>query len=215
MSTLKNIMLSGLASLFLAFAAHAQGTSDSAFTSFGISGGISMPIGDWAKSRVAPSVNFFGMGMAFQADLELRIGRRWTLALAGGYTDLSGSDWEDYVASKGENVTVSAYSVHFAVLLRPHILLTRPNILRIELGPALLLASGGETYQGRAYTYDFLKESAFGVRAGLEYTRLLTDDIGVTAQAGVIVFPSGIEYVDGMTRTILSLPVTIGIRFLF
>ena len=193
----------------------AQNAADSAATSFGLSGGFSWPLGGWSKSRIEPSTNLFGRGFAFEADLDLAIGRRWTLGIAGGYAGLDGSDWQEFVASKGSGLSVSAYEVHFAILLRPHVHLTRPNIVRIEFGPALLLASGTETYQGRIYQYDFLKKTALGVRGGIEYCRLVSEYIGVSLHAGIMVFPSGVEYVDGYTQNIISLPVTLGVRFLF
>lgn len=208
-------LLIGMAYLTAVPAALAQDTLQVASTSLGIYGGFSGPVGDWAKSRVVPSVNLFAMGPAFQADLDVAIGRRWTLALGFGYATLNGGDWEDYVASKGERIAISGSAIHFALLLRPHILIKGPDILRIELGPALLLADGSETYQGRTYTYDFLKRTAFGVRGGIEYTRYLTESLGASVNAAIIAFPSGIEYIDGRDQTIISLPVTLGVRFLF
>ncbi len=201
----------------LAFAssALAQDTLQRAATSFCLGGGLSWPVGAWAESRVVPSVNFFSTGPSFQADLDVAIGRRWTMAVSFGYASLSGRDWENYVAGKGERVSVSASTIHFALLLRPHLIMNGPNILRLELGPALLLADGSETYQGRAYTYDFLPKTAFGARGGIEYTRLLTESIGASLNAAIIVFPSGVQYIDHQEQTIISLPVTLGVRFLF
>lgn len=215
MSTRALVLLIGFACLALAPAAPAQDTLRQASTSLCLGGGLSWPVGAWAESRINPSVNFFSMGPSFQADLDVAIGRRWTLALGFGYTSLSGKEWEDYVASKGERVSVSASTIHFALLLRPHLLINSQNMLRIELGPALLLADGSETYQGRAYTYDFLPKTAFGVRGGVEYTRFLTESIGVSVNAAIIVFPSGVQYIDRQEQTIISLPVTLGLRFLF
>ena len=215
MSALVRCSLIGLIFLVMASGVFGQDIPQGAASSLGLRGGFSWPLGDWARSRIEPSVNFFAMGVSFDADLELAIGKRWTVAISGGYASLNGKDWENYVASNGGQITVSAYAVHFALLLRSHVLLTRPDILRIEFGPALLLASGSETYQMRAYKYDFLTKPEFGVRGGIEYTRLLTDFIGVSLDAAVLVFPSGVEYVDGESRTVVSLPVTLGVRFLF
>lgn len=207
--------LIGLALLGSASIAQAQDSLQHAATSLSLGGGLSWPIGSWAESRINPSVSFFSMGPSLQADLDVAIGRRWTLAVAFGYESLSGSDWENYVASKGERVTVSASAMHFALLLRPHLLIKGPNILRIELGPALLLANGSETYNGRGYTYDFLQKTTFGVRGGVEYTRLLTESIGASINAAIIVFPSGVQYIDNQEQTIVSLPVTLALRFFF
>jgi len=142
------------------------------------------------------------------------IGSRWTLALVFGYAPLSGGDCEDYLASKGGTIAVSAYALLLSVLLRPHILLKRPDILRIEVGPALLLANDSETHRTRTYQYDFLTESAFGFRGGIEYTRLLTEFLVISMNAGILVFPSGVEYVAGESQTLVSIPVTLGVRFL-
>ena len=215
MSTRAFQLLIGIALLASAPAALAQDTLETSTTSLFLGGGISWPLGAWAQSRVTPSVYFFSRGPSFQADLDVAIGRRWTLALAFGYSSLSGDEWEAYVAGKGQKVTVSASTIHFALLLRPHILIKRPNMLRIELGPALLLADGSETYQGRAYTYDFLPKTAFGLRGGIEYTRFLTESLGASVNAAIIAFPSVVKYIDRQEQTIISLPVTLGIRFLF
>lgn len=215
MSTAAIRFLTGFVCLTAVPAVFAQDTLRVASTSLAIYGGFASPFGDWAKSRVKPSVSLFAMGPTFQADLDVAIGRRWTLALGFGYASLNGGDWEEYVASRGERLTVSGSAIHFALLLRPHLLLKWPDLLRIELGPALLLADGSEKYQGRNYAYDFLHKTTFGVRGGIEYTRFLTESLGASVNAAIIVFPSGVEYIDGQDQTIISLPVTLGLRFLF
>ncbi len=208
-------LATGLVCLMLVPGAMAQDSLQRASSSLGLLGGFSWPLGDWAKSRVDPSASLFVAGPSFHADLEVGIGSRWTLAFAFGYASLNGGDWEECVSSKGGAIEVSAYAMHLAVLLRPHILLKKTDIVRIEVGPALLLASGSETYEGRTYQYDFLKESCFGFRGGVDYTRLLTESLGISLNAAILVFPSGVEYVAGESQTILSLPVTLGVRFLF
>ncbi len=183
--------------------------------SLGLRGGLSWPLGSWAASRINPNVNFFIQGGTFDADIELNIGKRLTLALAGGYSNLNGSDWEEYVASKGGSVKVTASAFHLALLLRPHVLVTRTDLLRIELGPAILWPKGSETYQGRSYSYDFLQSSSWGVRGGVEYTRFLTETFGVSICAAVLVFPSGVKYLSSETQSYVSLPITVGFRVAF
>ncbi len=183
--------------------------------SFGVRGGMSFPLGEWMASPSNASVDMFGSGYSFEADLDFAIGSSWTLGFAFGYMNLDGSAWEDYVSRQGEKLDVSAHDISIAVLLRPHLIATYPDFLRLEFGPAGLFASGEETYQGTTFQYDFLNDFSLGFQGGVEYTRYISDVIGLSAHAAFIVFPTGIEYLNGEKRTVMALPVTLGFRFMF
>jgi hypothetical protein len=193
------------------------GQTDTGFvkSSLGISIGRSWMGGDWSKSRIAPAVNLFTGGLALEADLEFRLSDRLTLAVIGSYAALDGSDWENYTRSKGDNVSVRASMILAGVMLRPFIKTSKPDLIRVEFGPVALFASGEESFQGRVYAYDFFSSFKIGARGGIEYDRVLSDDIAISVRVAGIFVPSGIEYGDGESRTVIALPVTAGIRFFF
>jgi hypothetical protein len=192
----------------------AQPVPDSARTSLGIRAGYVWPFGEWTKSVVAPTVDLVGISPGFEADLEFRIASRWTLGVEGGYSSLNGSNWEEYAAGTGDKLSVSGSFIHFALLLRPHLLVGSPNIVRVEVGPAMLLANGEEKLDGQTYTYDFLSSTSFGVQAGVEYIHVFNETVAVSLKAAGLFFPSAVQYVGGRSNTIIMMPVSAGIRFL-
>jgi len=192
-----------------------QTDNESARSSVGLRGGYAWTPGEWADSRVAQGVAIFGGGLSFGGDIEFRLSTKLTLALDGGYTIFDGSDWEAYAESKGDHLSVTASMFYAAVLLRPHVKVTGSDRLRLELGPVVVFPDGKETFGGKTYAYDFYGTTRFGGMGGIEYQRLLNEDIAATVRASVIIVPSGVKYADGESRTLIALPVTIGIRFFF
>jgi hypothetical protein len=173
-----------------------------------------MPLGDWHQSPSAPSVNLIVGNFAIEGDLEFAIGDRWTLAVEAGYTGLNGSDWEEYVRAQGDVISVSGSFTHIALLLRPHLKVTRPDIIRGEFGAAVIFASGHEVYSGKTYPYDFLGGTSFGMQGGLEYMRVLSNSVALTLKASVLFFPVAVQHVGGPAQGMLWVPVTAGVRFL-
>jgi hypothetical protein len=203
-------------SFVLTFApgAFGQTDADSATSSIGLRVGYCWPLGGWRMSPVASSVELISGSFAFEGDLDFRIGNRWTLGVEGGYSALNGSAWEEYASGKGDRVSISGSFVHFALLLRPHIKVRRPDIIRMEIGPALLLSHGEEIFEGRTYPYDFLNGVSFGVQGGIEYIRVLNESLAATVKVSGMFFPSAVQRVGGASDSIVLLPVTVGIRFL-
>jgi len=187
---------------------------DSARSSVGLRVGYSWPMGNWNKSPVAPSVNLIGGNVEFEGDLDFAVSNLWTLGVEGGYSSLNGTAWEEYASGLGDRVVVSGSFLHFAVLIRPHIKITQSYWIRLEAGPALLLASGQETFAGRTYPYDFLRGTNFGVQAGLEYVRVLDESFALSIKASCLFFPSSVQHIGGATSSMLFVPVTAGIRFI-
>ncbi len=191
-----------------------QTGADSARSSLGLRASYFQPLGDWRNSPVSSSVNLFDASIAFEGDLDFRIANRWTLGVEGGYSPLNGSAWEEYALKKGDTISVSGSFVHFAILIRPHIMVGGPDVIRFEVGPALLLAHGEETYGRRTYPYDFLGEVSFGVQGGVEYMRIFNDGLAASLKMSGLFFPSVVKYIGGATRSAIILPVSVGIRFL-
>ncbi len=219
MSSTKAVLLSCFA-VVVAFPPHLWGqvvgesVGSPARTSLGLRAGYVWPLGMWNKSRVDPAVNLIGGSFGFEGDLEFAIADRWTLGIEGGHLSLNGSEWEEYVAGKGERITLSGSFTHFAVLLRPHFNVTGSDIIRVEFGAAVLIASGQEELSGRIFEYDFLGSPSFGAQGGLEYIRLLNNSLALSFKVKGMFFPSAVDYMDGGTNDIIMVPVTVGVRLL-
>ena len=192
-----------------------QSKDDSARNSIGVRIGYSLSAGDWNKSRVAPDVSLFKGSFTFGGDLEFRLSERLTLAIDGGYGPLNGSDWETYTAGTGDTVSVSASIGYAGILLRPYLKISGPDLIRLQVGPVMLFASGHETVNGRTYNDDFFRSVKFGGEGGIEYDRMLGDNVAASLNVAAIVIPSGVEYADGESRTVIALPVTLGVRFYY
>jgi len=180
--------------------------------SFALRIGYSFSEGDWSKSRVAPNVIQFRGGLTLGANFEFGLSKGLAIVLDGGYEQLDGSDWANYVRSFGEYLAVNAWFAHAGVLLKPYLLATHQDMLGVELGGVALFGNGSETYQGVVYQYDFLKSFHVGFEAGIAYDRRLSERFAVTIRGGGIFVPGGVGYADGEDRTVISLPVTLGIR---
>ena len=192
----------------------AQPAADTLRNSVALRVGYSAPVGDWAKSPVAPSVSLIGGSVTVELDLDFVIGRRLTVGIEGGYTSLGGGAWEEYASGFGDRLEVSGSFIHCAVLLRPHLMVSGANILRLELGPAVLFASGEEVYEGRAYQYDFLGGTSFGGKVGIEYVRLLTASLALSVKGSCMYYPSASQHAAAPARSICFAPVSVGIRFM-
>jgi len=204
-------LISSLLALLLAVpSAHAQARG--LRTSVGLRAGYSMPLGDWGKSPVVPSIDMIGGSHAIEIDCDFALGERWSLAVEGGYAAVNGSAWEDYAAQCGEELRISGSLMHCAVLLRPQLLMIGRSLLRLELGPALLFASGEEVFDGERYPYDFLGGMSFGGKAGLEYVHLVAENIGLSLRGAVLVFPSATDPASSPAGTITMVPLSAGLR---
>jgi hypothetical protein len=192
-----------------------QSETASARSSFGLRFGYGLFSGDWNKVRFAPDVSMFKGGFTLGGDFDVRLGDRLTLGFDGGYEPLNGSDWEAYALSKGDAVDVNASLAYGGILVRPYLIAGERDFLRMEFGPVLLFASGSETFGGRTYNYDFFSSVKLGGQGGIEYDRRVADNIGVSLRFAGLVSPSGVSYADGETRTMIALPLTMGVRFFF
>jgi len=202
-----------LCALLSAPVVSAQSSGDALGSSVGLRVGYFSPLGDWAQSPVAPSVHLVGGGVAVELDFDFALGERWTLGLEGGYADLNGSAWEEYAARFGDRLEISGTFIHAAVLLRPQLLASAPNILRLEIGPAVLFASGEELFEGRTYPYDFLGGTSLGVQGGLEYIRLITESMALSVKVSGLYFPGASQHASATGKAITFVPVTAGLRF--
>ena len=209
---MKTVFASLAALLIAAPASSAWAGEGGLRTSVGLRAGYSMPLGDWGKSPVVPSIDMIGGSIAVEVDFDVAFGERWSLAVEGGYAAVNGSAWEDYAAQCGEELRISGSLMHCAVLLRPQLLMIGRSLLRLELGPALLFASGEEVFDGERYPYDFLGGMSFGGKAGLEYVYLVAENIGLSLRGAVLVFPSATDPASSPAGTITMVPLSAGLR---
>jgi len=100
-------------------------------------------------------------------------------------------------------------------LIRPYLKVGGPDILRLELGPVMLCPSGSENFNGINYNYDFFSSVKFGGMGGIKYDRMLSEYMAASLSFAGIFVPSGISYADGESRTVIALPLTLGLRFYF
>lgn len=184
-------------------------------SSLGLDVGYCLPFGDWTNHRFANGVNQFESGLAFRGDLNLKVGRKFALAITGGYIDLNATDWEDYARKKGDQIKASSSAAYVGLLLKPHLLISHPDVIVLELGAGLFFLNGQETFNGMTYDYDFLKGTRFGIIAGLEYGRFLSESFALSFRATGLIVPSGIQYADGLEHTITAVPITAGVRVFF
>lgn len=200
--------------LFLPLPSLAQEGTPDARSSLGLHAAYTLTPGEWSSSPIDKSVKLFAGGLSFEGDLEFRLGPRWTLAVAGAYATLAGSEWEKRAAEGGDRIEISGWMAHAALLLRPHVPLGARDMLRFEFGPAVLFSSGAETLDGVAYTYQQLPGFAVGGTVGAEYLHLFGGNFALSLRAGILFFPGAAESAYTSPGTILIVPVALGLRFL-
>lgn len=188
-------------------------SADKTEVSIGLGAGYFIPFGDWKAHRYA-DIDQFGGGIAVQGDFEIRFTRRFGMALAAGYINLDTSDWENYAASWGDDVDASAQIVYIGLQFKPHVWKDRRHTIALLLGVNYCIPSGRETFLGTIYDYDFMK-SSFGYLIGVELGRNLNRNVAITVSVSGLFIPNGIEYADGLSYTVMGVPVTAGIRYRF
>jgi hypothetical protein len=199
----------------LAVPAAAQERDTIGNTSFGFRFGYTGSSGEWNTVRYAPGVKLLTPGITAGADVTFALSDRVGLVLNGSFQRFDGSDWEEYTASRGDVVRVSATCFSVAVLLRPYLGINRPNLVWIEFGPAALFPSGEESINGSVYQYDFFSSTKFGGEGAIAYERMIGEQTAVMIRAGALVFPTGFSYADGQAFTMTVFPVSAGIRLYY
>lgn len=177
----------------------------------GFDAGYFQPLGAWTAHRYAKGVDLFRGSVAFNGDLELAI-PNFGIALRAGYTNLGLGEWEDYATTKGDKIEASASIIHFGVLLRPYLKMSKPHVIKLEFGLMYSMLQGDERFDNRHFEYDFLK-SGLGFVAGTGYDRYLNSTTALTFRVGGVIMPTGVRYADGEQHVLSGLPITLGIRF--
>lgn len=181
--------------------------------SIGLGAGYFFPFGDWKAHRYA-EIDQFGGSLAIQGDFEIRFTRRFGMALAVGYFNLDTSKWENYAALWGDDIDASAQIVYIGLQFKPHMWEDSRHTLALILGLNYCFPSGRETFQSTIYNYDFMKIK-FGYQIGIELDRYLSSNVAITVSVSGLIIPNGIEYADGLSYTVMGVPVTAGIRYRF
>lgn len=190
-----------------------QTPTESPSSSIGGHLGFALPMAG-TKHRYA-DVNQFGGSILFGGDLEIKTSDKVGLAISGGYAKLDLSKWEDFAIARGDQVSASASMSYVGLLLRPYLKASKPDIIKLEFGPALVFTNGNETFGKFSYDYDFFQSTSVGILVGVEYDRFLSDNLALAARITSMIVPSGIEYADGKSQTIIIMPFTVGMRFHF
>lgn len=211
----------GIAAIFL-LASPVVGQDDSTAAArperthgkFSLGGGIGVfqPVGSWADHRYAPGINQFTRGFTAEAVLEYQLADWVGLGGVIGGGGLGTGEWVDYAASMGSDVTASAKMFYLAALVRLY-LLNRPKyMLKLDLGGGTFGPTGQESYLYFTYDYNFLKSQGLAL-IGLEYCLFVKPKLALAGRASLFIAADGVEYADGLKRTIYGLPITVGLRF--
>ena len=195
--------------------AFASGTARGGSWSAALYGGYFMPTGGWTEHRYAPGVNQFGGGMNVGLDFEYQLGPKWSLAAVVQYAGLSTSDWENYVKDSGEYLDAQARLFNLALAVRPYIVSTRANKIKLEFGLGIAFLTGEESYQGLTYGYDFMVNGSFSLVAGVEHNWLFNEKGALVFRAGLLYAADGISYADGESLSPLGFPLSLGVRYWF
>jgi hypothetical protein len=176
--------------------------------------GYSLAQGDWTQHPYAP-VSFFKQGFVFGGELAFRITDMLSVAINGGYSRLNTSDWENYARSMGDEVTSKASMGYLALMPRLFVKNTAPDLISLDAGPLMLFESGNERIGARSFNYDFLSSPKFGGVVGIAYDRYVSENFGVYLRVAGLWVPSALEYADRRSFALITIPITIGGRFLF
>ena len=207
-------MLCAAAALLCAAAGEGQERVSGIRSSISLQAGYASAGGEWTRHPYAP-VSFFRQSLVIGGEVAIPLSDKLVLALNGGYSKLSTSDWDAYAGSMGDQVTSSASLGYLAVVIRPYLKSTAPDLVSIEVGPLLLFPAGSERAGGRSYDYDFMGSPEFGGIAAVEYDRTLGGNYAVYLRVAAIYVPSALQYADGWSPSLTSVPVMVGWRFLF
>lgn len=198
--------------LILASAACGQTTETRGEFSIGANAGLFLPQGEWVEHPFAPGVDQFQKGVAIEGILEVEVMHWLGFALNFEYANLSTDDWENYAASKGSDVSASAYLVNFGGMFRPYLVNTPHGILKLDIGLNLVFPRGRETYGYISYDYDFLKTQV-GLVTGIEYDLFVKYNLALSLRLGGVFVDQGVKYAGGEEHVLIGMPVMFGIRY--
>jgi hypothetical protein len=200
-----------LVALFVATGAPADDRGPG--TSLGFHVGYFAPVGDWNAHRYAPGVDQFQGGFTFGGELELRI-FSFHLGIFADYMRLSTKQWEDYAQGQGDEVVASGAMNDVGARLKFYLARRGPDLMNLSLGFVAVGMSGKESFAGRTYDYDFLRGGG-GFVLGIQYKRVLSPHLALTAEVRALFVIEGIKYADGEVRDVTGLPLTLGLTYLF
>jgi hypothetical protein len=183
-------------------------------TSVALHAGYAAASGGWTDHPYAP-VPFFRQDLVIGGEVAFPLTDKLALAVNGGYSALNTGEWDRYARSMGDAVTSSASLGYIAVVIRPYLKHTAPDLVSLDIGPLLLFPSGSERIGARSYHYDFMSSPRIGGMAAVEYDRCVGESYSAYVRLAAIYVPSALQYADGWSPAFVSLPLTLGMRFLF
>jgi hypothetical protein len=183
------------------------------YTSIGLDVGYFIPLGEWADHPFAEGVKQFKGSFKIGAELEFRL-FSLPMGLFYHYSKLDVSEWEDFANSQGSPIAASAYSSDFGIVFKIYVLKQKPSFLNLEIGGGYSSIQGRETFTEFSYDYTFLKPNACMI-IGLNYRYMVAEKVLLTMGTRFFYLPEGVEYANRKTLDVTSLPVSLGVRFLF
>lgn len=210
----KKHLLCAVATFMFAAGACAQPAVPGVRNSISVQAGYGMAVGEWTEHPYAP-VSFFRQNFVVGGDIAVRLSDNIAVAVTGLYSALNTADWENYALSQGDPVTSTASIGHVALVFRPYLRNTPPDLVSFDIGPAILMAGGDERTASRLFKYDFLGSTKFGLLAALEYDRCLGENIAVFVRVTGVYIPSALDYAGGWSPSLTTIPLTAGARIYF
>jgi hypothetical protein len=190
-------------------AAGAQEHASGPRNSLSVRGGFAWALGDWTQHPYAP-VSYFKQDLVVGGDVAFTLSDKTSLAVTGCYLSLNTVEWDEYARSMGDEVTSSASMGFVAIVLRLYLKNSAPDLVSLDIGPLMLFAGGEEKF----FNYDFLASPRFGGLAAIEYDRMLGENYAAYLRVAGAWVPSALQYADGWSPTLVTVPVTIGVRVL-
>jgi len=215
MRTSSAVFILSMATLFLGVnIVHSQAQDSGVRNSISVQSGFAWALGEWTQHPYAP-VTFFRQDLVIGGDLAFRLSDDLALAVNGYYSELNTGDWDEYARSRGDAVTSSASLGFITIALRSYLKNSAPDLVSIDVGPLVLLAGGSERVGSQVFNFDFLSSTRFGGFAAIEYDRLISDYFALYLRVAGAYVPSALQYADGWSPSLVTIPVTVGGRVLF
>jgi len=182
--------------------------------SIAVRAGYAWAQGEWTRHPYAP-VSYFSQSLVIGGDFSFPVSDNGALAVIGVFSNLSTKEWNDFARTMGDTVDGSASLGFLAFVYRAFLKNTGPDLFSVDIGPVMLLSGGSEKIGTRSFDYDFMSSPRFGALAALEYDRCVTDNLALTLRLEGMFVPSALQYADGHSPSLLTFPLTVGVRIMY
>jgi len=178
----------------------------------GLDGGVQVPVSDWTQHPYAIGIDQFAPGFYARLMTEGRLGGAVSLLVGAAYGQFDVKEWVSYAREQGVDIDASAEAAWLDLALSAGHRTSSIVTLKLTFGVTWFIPNGRETFGGATYEYSFLR-SRLGMLGGLELDYRMGRSVGLALGATLRYVPNGVQYASGLTRNVIVVPVTIGLRF--